>query len=162
MAITTVTKEDFDRLKHTYWEGRWEYFSVVCDLVKQYKPDTVLEIGANGFPLCVGSDTLDIHGTPTFKHDATKTPYPVAHYDLAIALQVWEHLGDKQAEAFNEVCRIASRVILSFPYHWDCPQDPIHHNVTDATIRKWTVNRTPELVRIVGIRAIYVWAGNSA
>jgi hypothetical protein len=36
-------------------------------------------------------------------------------YDLFVALQVFEHLGTSQREAFREVRRVARHAIISLP-----------------------------------------------
>ena len=73
-----------------------------------------------------------------------KKPWPIndKQYDLFIALQVWEHLGNKQSRAFREAIRISKAVILSFPYKWNCPKNnanyPEHHEVDEELIGDWT------------------------
>ena len=84
----------------------------------------------------------------TYLWDARNTPWPIEDkkYDLFIALQVWEHLGDKQGDAFREVMRISRMAILSFPLGWNCPGD-CHHNITKEKISEWTLNMKPDEIR---------------
>ena len=151
----------------SYYEGRWTYFSQVIDFIKeQEEVNRVLELGPSFLPVVKDCDImvkpeLDVWGRPLrkapmeYQHDATITPWPVRdkEYDLFIALQVWEHLSGKQAEAFKEVMRISRMAVLSFPYMWDCPKDnanfPEHHMIDEGIISSWTLNIEPiKVVRI--------------
>ena len=100
----------------------------------------------------------------------------VSELDPAIGRgEVWEHLGDHQAKAFQEVVRVARAAILSFPLLWDCPKDshnyPDHHMITDERIAEWTIGLKPNSIEKVprfdlttgrenGYRAIYFWTFN--
>jgi hypothetical protein len=156
-----ITVEDYDRLlkDDSYWRNRWAYMSRVIEMLRLSNPSTILEIGPYKSTLSSGSDTMDIVESVnnlTYKHDATATPWPIKDnaYDMVVALQVWEHLGDKQAEAFSEVMRISKEAILSFPYMWNRPGN-IHHGIDYDTISKWTLNVKPHSVEHVGNRVIY-------
>lgn len=136
--FVNVSKEDRGYYKPT----RWTYYSVVLRLLRQAKFESALELGPYKLPLIVGSDTMDWHQklNPTYVHDAGKAPWPIAdkQYDMFVGLQVWEHLEGRQSEAFRELARIANQAILSFPLNWNCPHDPMHHNITEDTIAEWT------------------------
>ncbi|MDP8262340.1 MAG: hypothetical protein P9M13_03450 [Candidatus Ancaeobacter aquaticus] len=143
----------------SYYKGRWRYIKYVLGIISEVNPESVLELGPHHIPLVKGSDTMNIddcHIKPTFMHDARITPWPVEDnaYDMFIALQVWEHLGDKQAEAFQEVMRIARSAILSFPYKRCCPRN-CHHNVDEKIISKWTCHKKPEKIINTGLEIIY-------
>lgn len=112
----------------------------------------------------------------TYQHNATEKPWPIADksYDLFIALQVWEHLDNKQSFAFREVMRVSRAAILSFPYLWHCKKNslsyPEHHMIDEELISNWTLNIPPrEIVRIAATgevgsrkqRIIYFWEFNS-
>lgn len=73
------------------------------------------------------------------------TSWPISDqsYDLVIALQVWEHLGDRQVEAFAELPRIARYAILSLPYKCRRRSNPSHSNIDDAVVRRWTGGLVP-------------------
>ena len=129
-------------------------------MVDEINPSSVLELGPSLFTVVKHADIMrkpeiDIWGVPAvieakeYLHDATITPWPVDEkYDLFIALQVFEHLVDSQARAFQEVKRIAKYAILSLPYKWDCPKDnanyPEHHMIDENTILEWTNGEAPE------------------
>lgn len=162
-GMETVTYPEFVILqeKDPYYNGRWEYFKEVIDIIKKDQPQSVLELGANTFPIVKESDSMDKNPwlpRLTYHHDANTFPWPIkdSKYDLFIALQVWEHLGSKQKEAFKEVMRISRRAILSFPYKWNCPGD-IHHNIDERRIAEWTLHVKPEEIRRTGKRIIYLF-----
>jgi SAM-dependent methyltransferase len=50
-------------------------------------------------------------------HDVTRKPWPFkdCEYDLVVALNVFEHLDNKQSRAFREVMRITRHAILTVP-----------------------------------------------
>lgn len=159
-----ITYADFCELgkpHEEYYQGRWAYFSEVITMVNEVQPTSVLELGPALFTMVKNSDIMhkpeaDRWGIPSdiksieYVHDATECPWPVSDkkYDLFIALQVFEHLVDKQAEAFQEVKRIAKCAILSLPYKWNCPVDnanyPEHHMIDENTILGWTNGEKPD------------------
>jgi len=165
-APVPATAADFNRLTRKYpttlgryYRGRWLYMRQVVRIIREESPQSVLEIGPRWIPLVKGSDLLDKEPKlpqVTYRHDAERVPWPVesGRYDLVIALQVWEHLGDRQQEAFREVMRIGRSAILSFPYKWNCPGDP-HHMIDEKVIGEWTLHRKPKRVIRAGVRIIY-------
>jgi hypothetical protein len=146
----TMTRVEFKSLEKLdgYYKGRWAYFEKIVGLINKLDFNSVLELGPYRKPMVQGSDQMDIgKARPglTYRHDATVTPWPMEDkkYDLFIALQVWEHLGDKQQEAFKEVMRISRKAILSFPLNWNCPGD-MHHGITEDMIAEWTLGIVPK------------------
>jgi len=151
---------DLSRPREEYYAGRWAYFREVIKMVEEIDPRSVLELGPALFTIVKNSDIMrkpeiDVWGAPAdvqameYLHDATITPWPVCKkYDLFIALQVFEHLTGRQAQAFQEVKRIARYAILSLPYKWDCPVDnanyPEHHMIDESTILGWTNGEAPQ------------------
>jgi hypothetical protein len=183
-----MTYEDFEdvlaKTESDYYEGRWAYFSRVVEIIEaQNDIHKVLELGPSALPVVKDGDVMvfpkeDKWGRPIQKasreyaHDATMTPWPISDkaYDLFIALQVWEHLGGRQKEAFQEVMRISRMAILSFPYLWNCPKDnanyPEHHMIDEKIIAGWTLGVKPVEVILIprtgakvskGPRIIYFW-----
>ena len=136
-----------------YKPVRWTYYCTVIQLLRSLEFHSALELGSYRMPLIVGSDTMDCLGEfkPTYVHDAGIAPWPIAdkQYDMFLGLQVWEHLSGRQSEAFCELSRVARRAILSFPLRWNCPKDPIHHNITESTIAQWTNHATAESTVVV-------------
>ncbi|MFW6243297.1 MAG: methyltransferase domain-containing protein, partial [bacterium] len=118
----------------------------------EINPSNLLEIGPHDIPLTDNSDTLDINNknNPTYHHDAKITPYPIEDkkYDLVVATQVWEHLGNCQLNAFKEVQRISKNAIFSFPYKWT-HSNKHHNNITKEVIGEWTDNYPPEKIIIM-------------
>ncbi len=147
--LRTISHEQFLDARSTtpYLKRRWRYYREAMAMVRRLAPRRVLEVGAAFTPLIPDSDRLDYQEKfqPKFLHDATVTPWPIPDqsYDLVIALQVWEHLGDRQVEAFNELPRIARYAILSLPYKWRRKSNPSHSNIDDAVVSRWTGGLRP-------------------
>ena len=145
-----MTYPEFEELRKQdpyYKKSRWEYLKEVIDIITKESFNSVLELGAYKQPIVHGSDIMDVNpNLPnlTYLHNAAKIPWPVENskYDLFIALQVWEHLKDKQKEAFKEIIRISKMAILSFPLNWNCPGN-CHHNITEEKISEWTLHVNP-------------------
>jgi Methyltransferase domain len=162
--IRPITKPEFDDLaaREPYYKARWSYMSVVGalaeDLILRRKLTNALELGAHLRPVIVGADVmalshrddLDAEGQEVI-HDATVAPWPVEDkaYDLFVALQVFEHLGDKQPQAFAEVRRVARNAILSLPIDWDMP-DPnnCHHQISNEKVLSWFAPVKPTRVEL--------------
>lgn len=148
-AIRTLSHEQFLAVRNSnpYLKRRWRYYREAMAMVRRLAPRRVLEVGAAFTPLLPDSDRLDYQAkfNPTFLHDATVVPWPVPDqsYDLVIALQVWEHLGNRQVEAFAELPRIARYAILSLPYKWRRRSNPSHSNIDDAVVSRWTGGLRP-------------------
>lgn len=154
MSLQPLTAQEFGKLKvkdPNYYTGRWPYLEVAMEMAMEVPVEKVLELGPYRRPLYLGCDIMDRHnylaaGKVDLVCDASKTPWPVedSSYDLFVALQVWEHLGTAQAAAFKEVQRVAKRAVLSFPFEWKLQETSnCHHNVTAATIAKWTGGIAP-------------------
>lgn len=130
-----------------YRADRWHYYAAAGRIVERLAPDSVLEIGPYLVGLVPGADTMDMLSglAPAFHRNAGDVPWPIesGRYDLLVALQVWEHLDGRQQQAFQEARRVARNVLLSFPYLWDCPADPVHHAIDDERIREWTCGVEP-------------------
>lgn len=185
--LDIMTKKDFDLLMQSqmadYYKDRWAYFKEVIAIIKIIKPENALELGPAKHTIIKNCDIMvhqkdDSWGKPVnkvnkiFYHNATIKPWPVndKSYDVFIALQVWEHLDNKQARAFREVMRISRSAILSFPFNWNCPEDnpnyPEHHMIDKELIGDWTLNIEPKKIIQVertgtkvskGPRLIYYW-----
>ena len=120
-----------------YYNGRWPYISAALEqasmLIERHGLKTALELGAPIRPTIVGAAVMDIKAhadldptLPIMIHDATKAPWPADDkaYDLFVALQVFEHLRDRQREAFLEVRRVARHAIISLPIDWEMDDPP--------------------------------------
>ena len=143
-----------------YYNGRWGYMSKALaeasSLIRKHHLGTALELGAPVRPIIVGSDVMDIKARPELDptvhitvHDATKAPWPLGDkaYDLFLALQVFEHLRDRQPEAFLEVRRVARNAIISLPIDWEM-DDPrnCHHRIPHERVLSWFAPVTPTRV----------------
>ncbi len=163
-TIRPLLKPEFDRLaaRYPYYRGRWDYVSVACevagDLIDRHRLRTALELGPHIRSIVVGADVMDLRAQPELEaegrllvHNATVLPWPVADraYDLFVALQVFEHLGDRQTEAFREACRVARHAIISLPIDWDM-DDPtnIHHQISNEKVLSWFDPVVPTRVEV--------------
>lgn len=124
-----ITLEEYEAQTAPGWEryfsGRWGYVERVIEKIKSLGVEgRVLELGPGpgARSIVTGADTMGclegIDKAVTILHDATMIPWPIATktYDLFLALQVFEHLADKQREAFAEVRRVARQAILTLPF----------------------------------------------
>jgi hypothetical protein len=148
-ALASITHADFNvaRARWPYLKRRWNYYREAISIAKRLAPRRVLEIGTAYIPLFPVSDRLDYKADfrPTYLHDATVVPWPIADqsYDLVVALQVWEHLGNRQCEAFAELPRVAKYALLSLPYKWRRRSNPSHSGIDDGVVRRWAGGRKP-------------------
>jgi hypothetical protein len=151
--IRAVTRSEFEDMaaRFPYYNGRWGYMSAALaeasGLIRRHRLRTALELGAPVRPIIVGADVMDIKARPELDptvpimiHDATVAPWPAGDkaYDLFLALQVFEHLGDRQPEAFREVRRVARHAIISLPIDWEM-DDPrnCHHQIPNERVLSW-------------------------
>lgn len=140
-----------------YYRPRRRYLEVAAraasDLIDRHELVSALELGPYLRPLIVGGDVIDLRIRPDLQaeghriaHDATVAPWPIEDraYDLFVGLQVFEHLGTRQAEAFREVRRVACHAILSLPIGWQM-DDPTncHHGLTMERVFSWFAPVTP-------------------
>ncbi len=148
-ALPSITHADFmsARARWPYLKRRWNYYREAISVAKRLSPRRVLEIGTSYIPLFPVSDRLDYKADfrPTFLHDVTVVPWPIADqaYDLVVALQVWEHLGNRQREAFAELPRVAKYALLSLPYRWRSRSNPSHSGIDDEVVLRWAGGREP-------------------
>jgi hypothetical protein len=185
--MNLMTRDDFDVLlegpHRNYYLGRWEYFSVVLEIIQKLDVASILEMGPGWMPVVKDADIMlgpeeDHFGRPGFFqgkviiHDATIKPWPIGDraYDLLVALNVFEHLDNKQSRAFREAMRVAKRAILSFPYGWQGGaakwMHHIHRDIDRELILDWTLGVEPKHVVEIprtgsefskGPRLIYYW-----
>ena len=170
-----MTHEQYLELcqQHPYYKGRWGYYSAAIEILRRegFAAPDVMEIGPAMVPLVAGSQVMRLDKpsphvrspAPTYVWDVRQTPWPIGdkRYAAAAALQVWEHLDGRQSAAFAELRRVARFAVLSFPYKWTCPKDPVHHGIDDARIAAWTMDHptrdrlvvpdddVPKLLRLV-------------
>ena len=145
--MQTITKSDFEaafQADPRAFRGRWSYMGPVCQRLAKLPDGPALELGPYTMPMVPGCDTMDRRDyggvKPMFLHDATQTPWPIEDdsYDVFVALQVLEHLGDSQTEVWREVCRVARRAIISIPWHWTKGQAD-HIGIDRERVSTWTL-----------------------
>ena len=133
--------------RHPYYKGRGRYMSraagLAGDLIEAHGLQSALELGPHLRPVIVGADVMDVRAQADLEiapsarfvhHDASQAPWPVEDgaYDLFVALQVFEHLGNNQNIAFQEVRRVARHALISVPIDWEM-DDPTncHHRISE-------------------------------
>lgn len=151
--IRPMLRSEFDEMTAAfpYYKGRWRYTSVAlaeaAKLIVRDDLRTALELGAPARPIITGAEVMDyrVHeeldpSVTLTVHDGGEVPWPFddKQFDLFIGLQVFEHLGSAQRDAFREVRRVSRHAILSLPIDWEMadPSDP-HHLISDETVRSW-------------------------
>jgi hypothetical protein len=162
--IRALRRYEFNALvrRAPYYKPRWTYIAaagrIADELIAKHELRSALELGPHLRPTIVGADAMDRKSQPDLEaeghviiHDATKTPWPVGdkQYDLFVALQVFEHLGDQQATAFREVRRVARNAVISLPIDWVMP-DPAncHHGITNEKALSWFAPVVPTRIEI--------------
>lgn len=158
-----LTRIDFEAMRalDKYYANteRWDLYAAAIRLLEAIDPNPakVLELGPYKLPLVSHCATMDMRRRPTILHDARETPWPVKNgeFDVFVALQVWEHLGDQQIPAFDEVRRIAKTALLSFPFLWNCKSNPSHHMIDSETIARWTRQYQPTSSEVIPSKSGY-------
>jgi hypothetical protein len=160
--IRSIRRAEWDHFAEgdRYARGRWGYTSVAgaiaTELITRRGLRSALELGPYRRPLIVGADLIDavVHQDVESEgrmiiHDAKVVPWPIAdrQYDLFVALQVFEHLVNRQEAAFLEVRRIARHAIISLPIDWQM-DDPanIHHQISHERALSWFAPAAPSRV----------------
>jgi Methyltransferase domain len=160
--IRPMRRDEFDAMAaaNPYYRTRWGYTSVAlleaAKLIARDDLRTALEVGAPVKPIITGAHVMDYRFREELDpdvgvtiHDATKVPWPFEDkaFGLFIALQVFEHLGSSQVEAFREVRRVARHAILSLPIDWvmENPRN-IHHMISHERVLSWFAPVTPTRV----------------
>ena len=142
-----------------YYKGRWGYMSAALAQATTLIGRTAFERRSSSAPRSGRSSSAPTSWTsrppragsdvPITIHDATQAPWPVDDkaYDLFVALQVFEHLRDRQPEAFLEVRRIARHAIISLPIDWEM-DDPrnCHHQISNERVLSWFAPIVPTRV----------------
>jgi methyltransferase family protein len=145
-----------------YYRPRRVYMNaagrIAAEMIERKGLQTALELGPHLRPLIVGADAIDIVHNDRLQsegrlivHDATQAPWPFPDksYDLFVGLQVFEHLGTRQPDAFREVRRVARNAILSLPIDW-VMADPrnCHHLLTNERVLSWFAPVVPTRVEV--------------
>ncbi len=140
--MKTIAYADLLAKQDRYWRGRWSYLSRVAQMLHALPDGRVLEIGPYNLPLVPGSTVMDLtaeHCPAAVVHDADQTPWPFADaaFEVALALQVWEHLRRPQ-EAFQELRRVSRRIILSVPWQWPVTRSAGHEGIGLPRVLSWS------------------------
>lgn len=143
------------RSKDTYWTSRAElyYYQVVKRLIEEFSPGKLLiDVGAWNTPVVTWGTferriSIDLQSRP--RNDprveevvADWLTYEVGETaDLIVCLQVLEHIGDDQVQAFaQKIVRSGRWAIISVPYMWESGrcvyhrQDPVDLNKLEGWV----------------------------
>jgi hypothetical protein len=175
----TVKTLDFNAykanaLKDPQWKSylqRWEYHAWAIALVNGmsllFSAKSVLEIGAFGAGIVIGSDRMDLpdgkwvppDDLPTIWHDARIIPWPFKdrQYSLLIALRLWHHLAPVQRECFLEAKRIARNILIV------CPEkEVVGVGITRSQFIQWNGGESPVVEYYMGAWGyLYLWKGDA-
>jgi hypothetical protein len=147
-----------------YWARRQDllYYQVVRILAQGLGKDatSVIDIGSwntptlDWFPDTIARTSLDLR-TPYRAEGVTSvaadflTWQPVRTYDLALCLQVLEHVKDARGFA-QKLLEVARVVIISVPYRWPETRNKyhVHDPVTIDKLKQW-FGRAPSYAYLV-------------
>ena len=173
-----LTKEKYLELNQKFegghWtpetvETRWDYHNRVVELIKGLsitEPSAILEMGTMGIACVEGSHTIDYAErwnfpgkNPTYLHDARVFPWPLhdKQYELFVALRVFQHLTPHQESCFLEAVRIAKKVILVVPEHYENPVLPNAKGITYADFYHYLDGTHPNLYLPTAQGMLYYW-----
>lgn len=139
-----------------------ECLELVEKLKKEYYMETVIDVGGwDGFFVKRTSfkekTVVDIKDRGALKnieyvHEDFLTWKCDKKYDLAVCMQVLEHLDTKSIQPFVEkLFKLSDHVVISVPYKWKkgfCKyhkQDP----VTVEKLNRWTDGRVPDNMKLI-------------
>jgi hypothetical protein len=153
--IDLGTAEPYYRPRRVYMNAAGR---LAAEMIERKELRTALELGPHLRSLIVGADVMDIVHNDRLQsegrlivHDATRAPWPFPDktYDLFVGLQVFEHLGTRQPDAFREVRRVARNAIISLPIDW-VMADPrnCHHQLTHERALSWFAPIRPTRVEV--------------
>lgn len=158
-----LTKKKLSMNPHPYWRralSRFKYIKIAINVLKQYKPTSILEIGPGpNVRIADGATTVDIDpaNNPDIVKDITQIPWNLGVYDCVVALQVFEHLKGKQKTVFKEAYNTARKcLIISIPYKWTKGYEG-HIGLDDTTMLSWS-NLPWDNAITVGCRRLYIWS----
>ena len=152
------------RVEQTYWDSRkhFRYVLYVQELVRILEPDakSAIDVGARDTPMIEDFDWIEDRSTLDYSNPYSSERVkgisadffefdPPKHYDLALCLQVLEHVQDAMSFA-QKLFQIADRVMITVPYKWRAGadkwhlQDPVDFN----KLHSWT-GREPLISAII-------------
>lgn len=162
--LRTINYNDYlvaHRIDRAYYSNRgrdrWPLIAACAACINPLltPTNTVLELGPGVMPLVKGCthtmDNVPRGGIrPTYLWDATRLPWPIKSraYDIFLAFQVIEHLGDHKERIFKEIKRVSRCGVISLPFKW--PGHTSHSGIDDVAIRRW-VGRSPDTRVIVNL-----------
>ena len=151
-------------VEQPYWDSRkhMRYVQYVQELVRILEPDakSAIDVGARDTPIIEDFDWIEDRSTLDYSNPYTSERVkgisadffkfdPPQHYDLALCLQVLEHIKDATSFA-QKLFQIADRVMITVPHKWRAGankwhvQDPVDFN----KLHSWT-DREPLISAVI-------------
>ncbi len=164
LARRALRRVGVQLVEQPYWDSRkhFRYVRYVQELVRILEPDakSAIDVGARDTPIMEDFDWIEDRSTLDysnpysservkgisanfFEFDSPK------HYDLALCLQVLEHVQDAVSFA-QKLFQIADRVMITVPYKWPAGsnkwhvQDPVDFD----KLHSWT-GREPLISAVI-------------
>ena len=152
------------QVEEPYWESRkhFRYVLYVQELVRILEPDakSAIDVGARDTPIIEDFDWIEDRSTLDYSNPYSSERVtgisvdffkfePPKRYDLALCLQVLEHIQDATSFA-QKLFQIADRVMITVPYKWRegankwHVQDPVDFD----KLHRWT-DREPLISAII-------------
>src|SRR6218665_1334184 len=170
--FSTVNKINETSKGHwsTLTNDRWDYFGRVINLIKELniaEPLRILEMGTVGISCVMGTHTIDYADNwdfpdkkPTYLHDARVLPWPIKtkHYELFIALRVYQHLAPFQKDCMIEAMRVAKKVIIVVPPIYELPEMfPDSRGITYSEFVEYLHGVHPNIYCPTLVGDLYFW-----
>lgn len=166
--------EKVSRMEGGHWTPetiavRWDYHARVVNLIKALNisvPTSVLEMGTMGVNCVKNGHTIDYAERwdfpgkqPNYLHDARILPWPIEakQYELFIALRVFQHLVPVQRDCVLEAMRIAKKIIILVPNHYDNDVLPNSKGITYSDFVRFLDGVHPNIYTPTEMGDLYFW-----
>ncbi len=172
--VDTIELQRVARIENDNWWYRERRDVLTAELLRFSMPGTAVDIGCASGAACrvlaehgwratgidLSPDAVSLaraHGTEAYEGDARYLPLPPSEYDLALALDVLEHIED-DARAAAEIARVlrpGGVALVSVPCDmtlWSA------HDVAVGRVRRYTRRALTELVEGAGLVLEGLWS----
>lgn len=172
--VDTIELQRITRIENDNWWYRERREILSAELLRFGAPGTAVDIGAaagtgsrvlaehgwRATAIDLSPDAVALaraHGVEAYQGDARYLPLPPCNYDLALALDVLEHIEDDERAA-SEITRVlkpGGTALVSVPCDmalWSA------HDVALGRVRRYTRRALAELVEGAGLVLEQVWS----
>ncbi|MEU8795946.1 class I SAM-dependent methyltransferase [Spirillospora sp. NPDC048819] len=172
--MDTIELQRITRIENDNWWYRERREILSAELLRFSVPGTAVDIGAaagtssrvlaehgwQATAIDLSPDAVALaraHGVEAYEGDARYLPLPQCHYDLALALDVLEHIEDDERAAaeITRVLKPGGTALVSVPCDmalWSA------HDVALGRVRRYTRRTLAELVEGAGLLLERVWS----